>query len=94
MECLLERLIPWAIQDQVCEATIKRAIMHRKNSLFYRSVTGAMTGDTFVSLIHSVELNGVEPFEYLIELLRHPEEVRQEPAQWMPWSYPAPTGTS
>jgi hypothetical protein len=53
-----------------------------------------MTGDTFVSLIHSMELNGVEPFEYLIELLRHPEEVRQEPAQWMPWSYPAPTGTS
>jgi len=78
------------LDNNLCEATLKRAIMHRKNSLFYRSVTGARTGDTFMSLIHSAELNGVEPFEYLIELLKHPDEVRQDPAQWMPWSYPAP----
>jgi hypothetical protein len=43
-----------------------------------------------MSLIHSAELNGVEPFESLIELLKHSEEVRQEPARLMPWSYPAP----
>lgn len=77
------------LDNNLCEATLKRAIMHRKNSLFYRSITGARTGDTFMSLIHSAELNGVEPFEYLIELLKHPEEVRQDPARWMPWSYPA-----
>jgi hypothetical protein len=81
------------LDNNLCEATLKRAIMHRKNSLFYRSITGARTGDTFMSLIHSAELNGVEPFEYLIELLKHPEEVRQDPAQWMPWSYPAPAGS-
>jgi len=78
------------LDNNLCEATLKRAIMHRKNSLFYRSITGARTGDTFMSLIHSAELNGVEPFEYLIELLKHPEEVRQDPSQWMPWSYPTP----
>ena len=77
------------LDNNLCEATLKRAIMHRKNSLFYRSAAGARTGDTFMSLIHSAELNGVEPFDYLIELLKHPEQVRQEPAQWMPWSYPA-----
>jgi hypothetical protein len=81
------------LDNNLCEATLKRAIMHRKNSLFYRSITGARTGDTFMSLIHSAELNGVEPFEYLIELLKHPEEVRQDPAQWMPWSYPAPSSS-
>jgi hypothetical protein len=81
------------LDNNLCEATLKRAIMHRKNSLFYRSITGARTGDTFMSLIHSAELNGVEPFEYLIELLKHPEEVRQDPARWMPWSYPAPPGS-
>ena len=80
------------LDNNLCEATLKRAIMHRKNSLFYRSITGARTGDTFMSLIHSAELNGVEPFEYLIELLKHSEEVRQNPAQWLPWSYPAPAG--
>ncbi len=81
------------LDNNLCEATLKRAIMHRKNSLFYRSITGARTGDTFMSLIHSAELNGVEPFEYLIELLKHPEEVRQDPARWMPWSYPAQSGS-
>jgi len=67
--------------------------MHRKNSLFYRSITGARTGATFMCLIHSAELNGVEPFEYLIELLKHPEDVERDPARWMPWTYPAPMPT-
>ena len=78
------------LDNNACEAVVKRAIMHRKNSLFYRSATGARTGDTFMSLIHSAELNGVEPFDYLIELLKHPEEVEREPDRWMPWSYPHP----
>ena len=76
------------LDNNACEMVVKRAIMHRKNSLFYRSATGARAGDTFMSLIHSAELNGVEPFEYLIELLKHPEEVEQEPGKWMPWNYP------
>jgi hypothetical protein len=77
------------LDNNLCEASLKRAIMHRKNSLFYRSATGARAGDTFMSLIHSAELNGVEPFEYLLELLKHAEEVDREPAKWMPWNYPA-----
>jgi len=80
------------LDNNLCEATLKRAIMHRKNSLFYRSITGARTGDTFMSLIHSAELNGVEPFEYLVELLKHPADVDREPERWMPWSYPEPAG--
>jgi hypothetical protein len=34
-------------------------------------------------------LNGVEPFEYLIELLKHAEAMDRDPAKWMPWSYQA-----
>jgi hypothetical protein len=33
------------------------------------------------------ELNGVNPFDYLTELLRHVEELKQTPSEWMPWSY-------
>jgi hypothetical protein len=29
----------------------------------------------------------VNPFEYLLALLRHPEAVLEEPCAWMPWSY-------
>jgi len=81
------------LDNNLCEATLKRAIMHRKNSLFYRSATGARAGDTFMSLIHSAEINGVEPFEYLVELLKNAEEVERAPGSWLPWAYRA-TATS
>ena len=44
-------------------------------------------GDLFMSLIHTCELNKVNPFDYLTELLRHPAEVAVRPAEWMPWNY-------
>jgi hypothetical protein len=43
-------------------------------------------GDLYMSLIHTCELNGVNPFDYLTELQRHTEQVRQAPAEWMPWN--------
>ena len=83
------------LDNNLCEASLKRAIMHRKNSLFYRSATGARAGDTFMSLIHSAEINGVEPFEYLVELLKHAEaeEVERAPGSWLPWTYRAPAAS-
>jgi transposase len=44
-------------------------------------------GDLFMSLIHTCELNKVNPFKYLTELLRHAEELKLNPAAWMPWNY-------
>ena len=44
-------------------------------------------GDLYMSLIHTCELNDVNPFDYLTELQRHAEQVRQAPAEWMPWNY-------
>jgi len=66
---------------------LKKAILHRKNSLFYKTVNGAEVGDLFMSLIHTCELNGVNSFDYLTELLRHAEALKQNPSAWMPWSY-------
>ena len=40
-----------------------------------------------MSLIHTCELNGVNPFDYLNELLRHAEELKQNPSAWTPWNY-------
>jgi len=34
-------------------------------------------GDLFMSLIHAGELNGVNPFDYLIELQRHAGELKR-----------------
>jgi hypothetical protein len=46
-------------------------------------------GDVFMSLIHTAEMNRVEPFDYLVALLRHHKKVAATPADWMPWSYRA-----
>ena len=40
-----------------------------------------------MSLIHTCELNGANPFDYLTELQRHAEELKRRPAEWMPWNY-------
>ena len=66
---------------------MKRAVLHRKNALFYRTLNGAAVGDLFMSLIHTCQLCEVNSFEYLIELQRHVTELAVSPADWMPWNY-------
>ena len=62
-------------------------MLHRKNALFYKTLNGAQVGDLFMSLIHSCELCGANPFNYLTELQRHAQELAAHPAAWMPWNY-------
>ncbi len=66
---------------------MKRAVLHRKNALFYRTLHGAQVGDLFMSLIHTSQLCGANSFDYLIELQRHARELAACPAEWMPWNY-------
>jgi transposase len=75
------------LDNNIAERALKKAILHRKNSLFYKTRNGAQMGDLFMSLIHTCELNGVNPFDYLNELQRHAEELKQMPSDWMPWNY-------
>jgi transposase len=69
------------------ERALKRAVLHRKNALFYRSLNGAQVGDLFMSLIHTCQLCGANSFDYLIELQRHAQELAACPKEWMPWNY-------
>jgi hypothetical protein len=77
------------LSNNLCERALKKAILHRKNALFYRTRNGAQVGDLFMSLIHTAELHQVEPFDYLVALLRHAGAVALDPAAWMPWNYTA-----
>jgi hypothetical protein len=74
------------LDNNLCERALKKAILHRKNSLFYRTLNGAQVGDLFMSLIHTAELHQVEPFDYLVALLRHAAAVALDPPAWMPWN--------
>ena len=40
-----------------------------------------------MSLIHTCELSGANPFDYLAELLRHRNELKRAPQEWMLWNY-------
>lgn len=82
---LRERGAP--LDNNVCERALKKAILSRRNALFYKTPHGARVGDLFMSLIHTCELNGVNSFRYLTELQRHAEQVKRAPADWMPWNY-------
>jgi hypothetical protein len=75
------------LDNNVCERALKRAILHRKNALFYKTCHGAHVGDVFMSLIHTCELCGANPFVYLTELERHAGELSSNPQDWMPWNY-------
>jgi transposase len=77
------------LDNNACERALKKAILHRKNALFYRTLAGAHVGDVFMSLIHTAELNHVAPFDYLVALQRHAAELAATPAAWMPWNYQA-----
>jgi hypothetical protein len=75
------------LENNICERALKMAICHRRNSLFYRTQHGATVGDMFTSLIHTAELHGKNPFDYLVALLRHAPVVSERPEAWMPWTY-------
>jgi len=75
------------LDNNLCERALKKAILNRKNAMFYKTLNGAWVGDLFMSLIHTCELNGVNSFHYLTELQRHAEDVKRTPGDWMPWNY-------
>ena len=78
------------LDNNVCERALKKAILHRKNALFYKTQNGARVGDLFMSLIYTCQLNQVNTFDYLTELQENDEELAAGPRRWMPWNYRLP----
>jgi transposase len=75
------------LDSNLVERTLKKAILHRKNALFYKTENGAAVGDLFMSLIYTCELHGVNAFDYLTELQQHAGELSRNHQAWMPWNY-------
>jgi transposase len=76
------------LDNNVRERALKKAILHRKNSLLYKTQNGAGVGDLFMRLIHTAELCGANPFDYLTGYKGTPGNRRPtaNPAAWMPWN--------
>jgi len=77
------------LDNNLAERALKKAILHRKNSLSYKTPHGAEIGDGFMSLIHTCELNRVNPFHYLTALQQNAAAAAKAPESWLPWNYPS-----
>lgn len=75
------------LDNNICERALKYAILHRKNALFYKTQRGAYVGDLFMSLIHTCQLAGVNPLDYLTWLLKNTQALQTSPQTFMPWHY-------
>jgi transposase len=77
------------LDNNLCERALKKAILHRRNSMFYKTRHGAHVGGMYMSLIYTCELNGANPFDYLnqLQLQLNATNVSQQPERWMPWNY-------
>ena len=75
------------LDNNVAERALKSVVLHRKNSLFYRTASGAKTGDIYMSLIQTCQRNDINPWDFLTELQRNHQAVKENPADWTPWTY-------
>jgi hypothetical protein len=77
------------LDNNACEQILKRAVRHRRNSLFYKTERGALVGDLYMSLIETCRFCHVNPLHYLTALQKHTRLVNEHPEQWLPWNYQA-----
>ena len=75
------------IDNNACERALKKAILHRKNSLFYKTRIGARLGDLFMSIFYTCQLNKINPDHYMNTVCEHHAEVADNPEHWLPWNY-------
>ena len=75
------------LDNNLCERILKRAIRHRKNSMFYKTLAGAHVGDVFMSIIQTCHSCVTNAFDYITTLVKNAERVKAQPALWMPWNF-------
>jgi hypothetical protein len=75
------------LDNNICERALKKSILHRKNSMFYKTRTGARVGDILMSLIYTCELSKANPLDYLNQLQLNASAVAKQHDRRLPWNY-------
>jgi hypothetical protein len=60
----------WPIDNNPCENAIRPFVVGRKGWLFSDTVGGATASANLYSIIETCKANNVDPYAYLVELLR------------------------
>ncbi len=72
------------LDNNICERALKKIILNRKNSYFFKTKLGAYIGDLFLSLIHTCKIMKVNAFHYLTTIYRHCSMAYKFPHNWLP----------
>jgi transposase-like protein len=75
------------LDNNADERLMKRAVLNRKNGLFFKTEYGAYVGDILLSCIETCQLNKVNPYDYLIAVQTHKDLIEKTPSDWLPWNY-------
>ncbi len=75
------------LDNNLMEATLKITLRGRKNALFFKTLAGATIADLLTSVITTCHHNGINPFDYLVQVQRHEHAMKANPSQWLPWNY-------
>ena len=77
----------WVRRYRESGVGLQRCILHRKNSLHYRTSRGPQGGDLFMSLVETCRSNAVNPFDYMLAVVRNAARAKADPGAWMPWNF-------
>jgi transposase len=75
------------ISNNSDERLMKRAVLNRKNSYFFKTEAGARIADILMSIIETCALNEINPYHYLIAIQQHNSLVLKDPELWLPWNF-------
>jgi transposase len=82
------------LDSHAVERALKRVVLHRKNALFFRTEQGSAVGDLLMSVIETCRANGTRAADCLVRVMNNTCAVREDPAQWLPWTYAAQASCS
>ena len=75
------------ITSNAVEQIIKLVALHRKNAMFFMTAHGAWICDVILSVGATAGLSDVNLYDYFVTILRYRDEVKKNPAAFLPWEY-------
>jgi len=75
------------IDNNRMEEKLKIPIRGRKTAHFFKTVNGAGVGNVLTSLLATTAQASENVYDYFVALQKHRDQVKAEPAAWLPWTY-------
>ncbi len=75
------------LDNNRCERNLKRLILQRKNSLFFKTLSSAEVLSGLSSIIATSKANNISSYDYLNWLQANVKLVNKTPSDYLPWKY-------